>query len=306
MITVTLPTSAMCAQLDLDRDLVRAIPWDLTRDSEHAAEIDAVLLPNYFDSNEGFARLSWLPQLRFVQLPSAGYDRAISRLPTNVVVANGRGIHDAETAEFAIALTLASLRGIDSAVESKDKHEWSSVLRPSLTGRRVLLVGFGAIGQAIARRLAPFEVELSAVGRTARSEHGVTVSTFAELPALLPTADVVIVTVPLDAGTHHLVDADFLAALPYGARLINISRGGVIDTDALLAALTARRIFAALDVTEPEPLPAAHPLWDAPNLILTPHIAGKTTDTEGKTLDLFRRQLTLLLAGEPLRNVISS
>ena len=301
---ITLPTAALCEQFGPVPEGYAVKPWDLSHDPSDAGSIAAVLMPNYYADDAGLRRLSKLSGLKLLQIPSAGYDHLTVPLAANAVVANGRGIHDAETAELAIRLVLASLRGIDTAVRDAQSHEWNSRFRPSLADRRVLLLGYGSIGSAIARRLAPFGVTITAVARTERDDADVIVHSFDALPDLLRSAEVVIVTLPLTESTRNFVDAEFLAAMPFGARLINIARGGVVDTDALVDALEAGRIFAALDVTEPEPLPATHPLWDAPNLILTPHIGGKTTATESRTLALFRRQVRALATGDALENVV--
>jgi phosphoglycerate dehydrogenase-like enzyme len=299
VITVTLPTAEDCAAFGPVPDGVRLVPWDLSGEPDSPDDIAGVLIPPYFFDRDGFARLHKLPNLRLVQLPSAGVEHAMKYLP-DVEVANGRGVHDDETAELAIGLTIASLRGIDVAVRDKELERWTVVTRPSLADRRVLLIGHGSIGAEIAARLATFKVDLTIVARTARAGvHG-----FDELPALLPAAEVVILILPLTDETREMVNADFLAALPDGALVVNVARGRIVDTDALLAELTSRRLFAALDVTHPEPLPTGHPLWRAPNLIITPHVGGNTTATSPRVLALMRRQVTALAAGEPRENVV--
>ena len=169
-----------------------------------------------------------------------------------------------------MAATLAAQRGIPFFVREQDAGRWSFDARTSLVGARVLIVGAGDIGREIGRMLAGFDVELTYVARTAREG----VRSTAELPELLPHADVVILIVPVTPETTGMVDAAFLAAMPDGALLVNAARGVVVDTDALLAELTAGRLRAALDVTDPEPLPPGHPLWSAPGLLLTPHVGG--------------------------------
>jgi phosphoglycerate dehydrogenase-like enzyme len=286
-------------------DGVELVPWSMSEKSPDGDRLHAVLVPNRFDMQAGHELLVALPRLSFVQLTSAGYDDVLPLIPEGVTVSNGRGIHDDETAELAVGLLLASLRGIDVAIKDMADQQWRSVFRPSLADRKVLLVGFGSIGKAIAARLEPFRVQLTAVARSARQDENYPVHSFSDLDALLPEAEVVILTVPLTDETRHLVDGSFIARLPYGARIINVARGAVIDTEALVVALESQRIFAALDVTDPEPLPAGHPLWSAPNLIVTPHVGGHATATESRTLDLFRRQVFALATGEPLENVVS-
>ncbi|MFT4111098.1 NAD(P)-dependent oxidoreductase [Propionicimonas sp.] len=187
------------------------------------------------------------------------------------------------------------------AIDAQRRARWHNPELPSLADRRVLLVGAGSLAGAIAERLRPFEVELTIVARTARDGvHGVD-----ELPVLLPDADIVVLAVPGSAQTHHLLDAGGLAALPDGALVVNVARGGVVDTAALLAELESGRLRAALDVTDPEPLPADHPLWHAPHTIITAHQGGNSDATYSRVAALLRRQLEHLLAGEPLENVVA-
>ncbi|TFV89241.1 phosphoglycerate dehydrogenase [Blastococcus sp. CT_GayMR16] len=244
--------------------------------------------------------LEGLPRLQLVQLLSAGAETFVGRLPDGVVLANARGAHTPSTAEWAVAAILAAQRGIPFFVREQEAGRWSSSTHRSLVGARVLVVGAGDIGTAIGRMLAGFDVELTYVGRTAREGVRGTV----ELPRLLPHADVVIVIVPVTPETTGLVDAAFLAAMPDGALLVNAARGVVVDTDALLAELTSGRLRAALDVTDPEPLPEGHPLWSAPGLLLTPHVAGAVPDTNARAAAAVTDQLTRVLAGEPLVNVV--
>ena len=247
--------------------------------------------------------LGQMTSLRVVQTLTAGVDDIRDAVPDGVTLCNGRGIHDASTAELALTLTLASLRGLPDMVRRQDRGEWhqGSSLQPSLADRRVLVVGHGSIGQAIEARLAPFAVETTRVARTARDG----VHSFDELPDLLPRAEVVILVVPLTDETRGLVDAAFLAALPDGALVVNVARGAVVDTDALLAELTSGRLRAALDVTDPEPLPEGHPLWDAPGLLVSPHVGGASTAMWPRVHALLRDQLRRFAAGEDLANVMT-
>ncbi|MET0525947.1 MAG: 2-hydroxyacid dehydrogenase [Nocardioides sp.] len=237
--------------------------------------------------------------LEVVQTLTAGVDNIVGRIPDGVTLCSGRGIHDASTAELAVALTLASLRGIPEFVRAQDRQEWAFQWRPALADKRVLLVGHGAIGAAIEARLAPFEVDVVRVARSARDG----VHAIGELPALLPDADVVILCLPLTETSRGLVDADFLALMRRGALLVNVARGAVVVTDDLVAALHEGRIRAAVDVTDPEPLPADSPLWFAPGLLISPHVGGASSAMWPRAHRLVRDQLHRYAAGEPLRNV---
>ena len=245
--------------------------------------------------------LARMTGLRVVQTLTAGVDDVRPDVPPGVTLCNGRGIHDSSTAELALTLTLSSLRGIPEFVRGQDRREWRGRWRPALADKRVLLVGYGAIGAAIEARLRPFEVEVVRVARRAREG----VQAIDELPRLLPDADVVILIVPLTEETRGLVDADFLARMKDGALLVNVARGPVVDTEALLAELGPGRISAALDVTDPEPLPDDHPLWDAPHLLLTPHVGGASSAMWPRAHRLVRDQLHRFAQGEPLANVMA-
>jgi phosphoglycerate dehydrogenase-like enzyme len=251
-----------------------------------------------FAPDNGF--LAGLPRLRLVQLQSAGAERFIGRLPEGVVLCNARGAHTAATAEWAVAATLAAQRGLPYFAVEQAAGRWSSRIDGTLVGARVLVVGAGDIGRAIGRMMAGFDVELTYVARTARDG----VRSIEELPALLPEADVVVLIVPVTPETVGMVDARFLAAMKDGALLVNAARGVVVDTDALLAELTSGRLRAALDVTEPEPLPEGHPLWSAPGLLLTPHVGGAVPGLQERSAEIVADQVGRVLEGKPLANVV--
>ncbi|WP_121256538.1 2-hydroxyacid dehydrogenase [Nocardioides ferulae] len=238
--------------------------------------------------------------LQVVQTLSAGVDNVRAMVPEEVSLCNGRGIHDTSTAELTLTLVLAALRGIPEFVRGQDRREWSPQWRPALADRRVLLVGHGAIGAAIEARLLPFEVEVVRVARSAREG----VHAWSELPDLLPLADVVILIVPLTDETRGLVDAAFLARMKDDALLVNVARGAVVDTAALVATLRSGRLRAAIDVADTEPLPAESPLWSAPNLLISPHVGGASSAMWPRAYRLVRDQLHRFAAGEPLANVM--
>jgi len=294
-VTPDLPPAAEIVRWNLGEPLPAAL------DPE---SVDAVVVPHFYTDPAGFSRLRDLPGLRMVQLPSAGFDYALAAMPAGIMLCNARGVHDAGTAELTVGLLLAMQRGIVDAVDDMRAHRWSSVARSSLADRRVMVLGYGSIGSAVARRLDAFEVDVVAVASSARVEDR-PVHALDELPTLLPTVDAVVLLVPLSDVTRHLVNAAFLAALPDGALVVNMARGAVVDTDALLAELGSGRLRAALDVTDPEPLPAGHPLWDAPNLVITPHVGGRTDATRPRFARLVRSQIERLAAGQDPLNVVA-
>ncbi|KAF4410051.1 MULTISPECIES: 2-hydroxyacid dehydrogenase [Streptomyces] len=247
--------------------------------------------------------LKEMTSLRVVQTLTAGTDfiePAVSGLPRGAVVCNARGVHDASTAELALTLTLASLRGIPGFVRGQDAEEWRSGFQPALADKSVLIVGYGAIGSAVEDRLTPFEcARVARVARAARTTTRGPVHPMDALPDLLPDADVVIVATPLTDSTRGLFGTRTLARMKDGALLVNVARGAVVDTAALLAETESGRLRAALDVTDPEPLPAGHPLWHAPGVLITPHVGGPTSAFLPRAKRLLREQLTRYAAGEP-------
>lgn len=302
MLTVTVPDADLMARLADLRDRVELVLWDLSEPLPEAVaqRVDLVQIGHFWSQSDRWRRLYEVPGLRYVQLPSAGFEHAMPRIPPQATVCNGRGIHSAGTAELAVALILASQRGLVEAIDAQRAGRWFTPELASLADRRVVVVGAGSVAQAVADRLRPFEVDLALVGRSARAGvHGI-----AELPALLASAEIVVLTVPANAETRTLIDAAALARLPDGALVVNVARGSVIDTDALLVELQQGRLRAGLDVTDPEPLPSDHPLWHAPNTIITAHQGGNSTATYPRVAALLRRQLEHLLAGEAVENVI--
>ncbi|MGW8729741.1 2-hydroxyacid dehydrogenase [Streptomyces sp. NPDC055808] len=252
--------------------------------------------------------LAAMTGLQVVQTLTAGIDhvqQGIGLLPPGVRLCNARGVHEASTAELTLALVLASLRGIPGFVQGQERQEWRSGFYPALADKSVLIVGYGSIGAAVEDRLAPFEcARVARVARSSRTTERGEVHALTDLPALLPEADVVIVSTPLTGQTKGLVDAEFMARLKDGALLVNVARGPVVDTKALLAELESGRIHAALDVTDPEPLPAGHPLWHAPNVLISPHVGGSSSAFLPRAKRLLAAQLARFAAQEPLDNVV--
>ncbi|MWB98551.1 hydroxyacid dehydrogenase [Agromyces sp. MMS17-SY077] len=238
--------------------------------------------------------------IRLVQAQTLGYDGIAAHLPDGITFCNAVGVHEASTAELVLALVLAAQRGIPAAVRDAAAGSWRHERRPGLAGRRVLLVGVGGVGREVQRRLEPFDVELVLAGRTARP--GVLGAD--DLLGALPGADIVVVAVPLGPETTGLVDARFLAAMKPGALLVNVARGPVVDTDALVEAVRAGRVRAALDVTDPEPLPPGHPLWELPGVLITPHLGGDTAAMDARIDDVIVEQVRRLAAGEPPANAV--
>lgn len=295
-------------------DLVGAVPgaefvaWDLVEDgaAPRAEEIEFVVPPYRMDQ-EGLHRLRDLPGVRHVQLLTAGYEHALPHLPDGVGLANAAGVHDAATAELAVGLTIAAQRFIPDFVRAQERGEWVRLgMLPGLADKRVLIIGYGRIGAAIARRLVPFECLLTAVATASRPGDEVVPSVhgFDELPALLPEQDVVILIVPLTQQTTRMVDAGFLAAMKVGSLLVNVARGKVVDTDALVEACASGRVRAAVDVTDPEPLPPGHALFTTAGVLVSPHVGGQTDGFFPRAARLIREQVAAYVSGGTLSNVV--
>lgn len=291
-------------------DAFEYVYWDGTSPDFPADPADAVfyVVPYMKGPTAGALPLPRMSRVRVVQTLSAGVDHIaphLGVLPSGVRLCNARGVHEASTAELTVGLILASLRGIPRFVHGQDNEKWYTGFYPALADRQVLIVGYGAIGAAVEDRLAGFECEVVRVARSARTSPRGPVHALAELPGLLPGADVVVLLTPLTEQTRGLADGPFLAAMKDGALLVNVARGPVVDTKALLAETESGRLTAALDVTDPEPLPAGHPLWHAPGVLISPHVGGSTSAFMPRARKLVREQLTRFAAGEDLANVVA-
>ena len=263
-------------------------------------------VPQYLGGRAALEVMARMPSLRTVQSLWAGVDAVWPFLPDGVALHNAAGVHDASTAELAVGLALARLRGLDDFARNQVSGAWVPQRNDSIADKRVLILGFGRIGQAIEQRLAGFECEVVRVARSARTlDDGRRVHAMAELPDLLPTVDVVILILPATPETVGLVDAGFLARMRRGALLVNVARGPVVVTDDLVAALHDGQVRAALDVTDPEPLPADHPLWSAPGVLISPHVGGNSSAFEPRARRLVAAQIRRLRAGEPLDNLLA-
>jgi phosphoglycerate dehydrogenase-like enzyme len=241
-----------------------------------------------------------MPRLQVVQTLTAGVDGIGERLPPGVALHSAAGVHDASTAELAVGLMIAAERGIDVAARDTVVGRWRHERRRSLADSTVVVVGWGGVGRAIGRRLAGFDVRLVAVARTARD--GVLAA--AELDSAVGTADIVVLALPLAADTRGILDARRLALLPDNCLVVNVSRGPVVDTEALMAELSAGRLRAALDVTDPEPLPPEHPLWRLPGVLITPHIGGDSAAFPPRAEALVAAQLRRWCDGEALLGAV--
>ena len=300
-LVVTVPTEELAAGLQPVADGVELLLWAMDSPAPRD-EID-IVVPPYMSMAEILPRLADV-RTRLVQSQSIGYEGIADHLPPGHVFANASSVHETSTAELALALALASQRRLPTYVRAQDERRWAPEFSASLADRRVLLLGYGGVGKAVAARLAPFEVDLTVVASSARDEDGMPVHAVDELPELLPRAEIVIVTLPGGESTHHIIDDAALSALPDGALVVNVGRGPLIDTDALVDHVRRGRVRAALDVTDPEPLPEEHPLWSLPGALIVPHVGGASSAMKPRAIRLIRTQIERMLAGEPPLNVV--
>jgi phosphoglycerate dehydrogenase-like enzyme len=267
-----------------------------------AGHLDAsVVVVGYDKAPAVGARFAELPHLRLVQTLNAGYEQWLPLVPPGVMLSNGRGAHGGSSAEWVVAALLAIYRDLGLFAKQQADGQWRRKDTETLIGKRVVVLGAGDLAVNLAARLGPFETDVVLVGRKARPG----VHALDEVEGLLANADVVVAMLPHSEATHHIVDAGFLARLPAGAIVVNVGRGGLVDTDALLAELTSGRLRAALDVTDPEPLPPGHPLWSTPGLLLTPHVAGSTEGAWQRAFAVALRQLEVYASGANPPNLVA-
>lgn len=298
-VTVCFGDQAMATQVG-DIPGVRSQVWRGAGEAPAAVRSAQILVPGR-DATVWLSNgLHRLPNLRLVQLLVTGADRWHEELPSNVVLCTGQDAHSASTAELAIALLLYRIRRLDRVIASQAEERWAPFVADTISQRRIMVLGTGSIGRRIAEIVRILGAQPTLVARTARPG----IHSFRELGDLAPEHDVLLIAIPLTDETRHLVDSAILRSMPDGSVIVNVGRGGVIDTRALATELQSGRLSAALDVVEPEPLPAGHPLWHTPHTLISPHVGGGAQGWEARAGTLVREQITSWIAGRPLRNVV--
>lgn len=301
---VTVPTARLADSIGALPEGAELEIWDMKSPAPRE-RIDLVVTP-YMGATNRLGALEGI-DVGLAQSQSIGYDGVEDALPAGIPYANAASVHETSTAEITLALTLAAQRQLPRFILAQERGEWSPVFAESLADRKVLLVGFGGVGEAIALRLEPFEIDLTVVARTARPVWHerlgrVQVHAIDELPELVKDAEIVILALPGGPQTHQLFDARMLSLMPDGALLVNVGRGTLVDTDALVA--ENGRIRAALDVIDPEPIPAEHPLWKTPGVLISPHVGGASTAMNPRIARLIRKQIERMLRGETPANIV--
>ena len=275
-------------------------PENFPLDTSDLSQID-FYVPLYMGGAKALSYAAQMPNLKTLQMLNAGYNDALAYLRPGLTLCNARGVHDASTAELAVGLAIASRRGFPEFMREQIAGRWSHHRTSALSDSKIGIIGYGSIGKKIAKNLSGFEVSVTAFTQSGRDGS----LTIDQLDAHLPELDIIILILPLSDSSRHLFNAKRLAAMKDGALLINVARGPVVETDALVKELNSGRIFAALDVTDPEPLPTGHPLWSAKNLLLLPHVGGNSDAFEPRGRALVESQLQLLAAGAPLEHVVA-
>jgi phosphoglycerate dehydrogenase-like enzyme len=290
-----------------DRDALGELPANVrlnvipNNGEPPAAILDAEFLVPSSEQPRVIELIEPMGKLRVIQTLSAGLDWLISGVPDGVTLCDARGTRDAAVAEWVLAAILSCTKALGELHDAQREHRWEWRMSNELAGKTAMILGYGSIGAAVEARLGMFEVGVIRVARSARAG----VHAVEDLPALLPRADIVIVLLPLTRTTEGLLGRELLGELREGALLVNAARGAIVDTDALVELLHAGLVRAALDVCDPEPLPHDHPLWDAPGVLITPHLAGDTRAAERRAFALVGEQVRRYVRGEPLANVVS-
>ncbi len=298
---VSVPNKEFITALGVDTSEVDLIEWDMA--GPPPTDTFDIVVPPYMGARDRLVNLEGL-HVRLVQGLTAGYDGVADVLPKDMVFANAASVHETSTSEMTLALILASQRGIPDFVRAAQKGHWAPAWHESLADRSVLLVGYGGVGKAIESKLLAFEASVVRVARTQRTDERGVIHAFTELPSLLGAADIVVVVVPLTDETTHLVDEKFLTMMRDGALLVNVARGPVADTDALLAHAKTGRLRLALDVTDPEPLPEGHPLFALENVLISPHVGGATSAALPRMARLLQTQIARMRNGDEPLNIV--
>lgn len=275
-------------------------PKDFPLDSSDLSKIE-FFVPSYMGGATALAYAAKMPNLKVLQMPNAGYDDALAYVRPGLTLCNASGVHDASTAELAVGLALASRRGFPEFIRDQVAGTWNHRRFTSLSDSKIGVIGFGSIGKQVVKNLSGFDVSVTSFSKSGR-DGSIKID---ELDKHLPSLDIVILILPLTDESRHMFNKDRLAKMKDGALIVNVARGPIIDTEALITELNSGRLHGALDVTDPEPLPAGHPLWSAKNLLLVPHVGGNSTAFEPRGRKLVESQLKLLAEGKPLNNIVA-
>ncbi|MET0461415.1 MAG: NAD(P)-dependent oxidoreductase [Ilumatobacteraceae bacterium] len=297
---VVLVPNADGVQALADDPLIRAVRYELGRPPgpEHLGA--SAIVVGYGRAEETAAFMAGLPSLELVQTLNAGFEQWLGRVPTGVAISNARGAHGRSTAEWVVAVLLAHLRDLGAFAAAQAEGRWDARFVGTLDGAQVAVLGAGDIAGHVRAMLEPFNAHVTLVGRTARDD----ILDVDGYRLIHGQQDVIVLALPVSDDTVRMVDRGFLEAMKDGAIIVNAGRGALVDTDALIAATADGRIHALVDVTDPEPLPAGHPMWSAPGITITPHVAGATTGLWDRAWQVAAAQLGAYARGERPENLV--
>jgi len=285
--------------LDIPAGFTRLSPENFSLENDDLDVID-FYVSQYMGGKIALAYAAKMSSLKYFQVPNAGFEDAIEFTPKGSILCNARGVHDAATSELAIGLAIGVRRGLHDFVRAADRGQWEHKRYPSFNGSNIAIVGFGSIGQTLARALSGFDLTVTGFSRSGGKDSLL----MSSLDGILPTFDFVFLTLPLNSDSHHLFNQKRLGLMKDGSVIINVARGSIIETEALVAELNAGRLFAGLDVTDPEPLPIGHKLWSAKNLLLSPHVGGDSDIFESRGKAFVEKQLQEIASGKEPSNIV--
>ncbi len=285
--------------LQIPEGFVRLSPQNCDLKTDDLKAI-TFFVPPYMSGRDGLLPSLKMERLQTLQLLMAGYEDALEFVKPGIQLCNARGVHDASTAELAVGLAISVRRGFQDFIRAQDRQEWTNKRYNSLSDSKIAIIGFGSIGQTIAKYLGVYDVSITGYSRSGKNGS----KQLSEFDAEISKYDAIFLALPLNPESHKYFNAARLAKMKDGAVLINVARGPIVDTDALVKELNDRRLFAGLDVTDPEPLPIGHPLWSAPNCIIAPHVGGNSSAFESRGKRFIEGQLDRLAKGEVLINKI--
>jgi phosphoglycerate dehydrogenase-like enzyme len=257
-------------------------------------------VPQYMSGKKGLEYTRKMSSLKHLQMPNAGVDDALAYVNPGVTLYNARGVHDASTAELAVALAISARRGFYNFAIAQSAGNWDHQRYSSFNDSKIAILGNGSIARTLNKYLSVYDVEIIHYSRTASDG----ARSITEFDSMISQFDVIFLVLPLNEDSRIYMNEARILSMKHGATLVNVARGGIVETDALVKALNSGSINAGLDVTDPEPLTEGHPLWSAKNCVITPHVGGDSTAFDSRCKKLVENQLIKLAAGEPLLNKI--
>lgn len=275
-------------------------PESTPLDSSNLEDITFYVAP-YLGGRRVLEYSKSMPNLQVLQVPNAGFEDALEFLRPGITLCNARGVHDASTAELAVALAISSRRGFFDFKVDAQNHDWNPKRFKSFNDSNIGIIGAGSIAKKLGKYIEPYDVTITYFSRTGADG----AKKIVDIDDYLGDLDIIFLVIPLNQESRGMFNKRRLSLMKTGALLVNIGRGPIIETDALVAELNSGRLYAGLDVTDPEPLPKNHPLWTAKNLILTPHIGGNSSAFEPRAKKMVENQLVLLNENKPLENVVA-